>query len=105
MVMDSIKIGVYKEMDGYNFSIGPSIRDLIRKTFPNAFPANNVFVGYDTKSGFEKNFENIESYVYKALLGIRSDSDFEKIDSIEFVDSVTGKTMLKLNPSRHDKQV
>jgi hypothetical protein len=37
-------------MDGYSFSISPSIRDFIRKLFPNAHPANNIFVGYDTKA-------------------------------------------------------
>ncbi|MCE6991421.1 hypothetical protein [Dyadobacter sp. CY323] len=47
--MDAIKIRVNKQMDGYSFSISPSIRDFIRKLFPNAHPANNQFV--DTQTG------------------------------------------------------
>ena len=51
--MNAIKINVNKQLDGYSFSIAPSIRDFIKNLFPNAHPANNIFVGYDTKSDFE----------------------------------------------------
>ena len=51
--MEAIKISVNKQMDGYTFSITPSIRELIKSWFPNAHPANYIFVGFDTKSDFE----------------------------------------------------
>jgi hypothetical protein len=62
--MNAIKINVNKQMDGYSFSITPSIRNLIKKLFPNANPANNIFVGYDTKSDFEIYVGRLESYIY-----------------------------------------
>jgi hypothetical protein len=51
--MKAIKISVNKQMDGYTFSIAPSARLLIKSWFPDAHPANNIFVAYDTKSDFE----------------------------------------------------
>jgi hypothetical protein len=47
--MTSIKINVNKQLDGYSFSISPTIRNLIKTLFPNAHPANNILVAYDTK--------------------------------------------------------
>ena len=95
--MDSIKIGVHRQMDGFNFSISPSLRERIKSMFPNSYPANNIFIGYDTNSGFEKNFGRIESLIYPALLGISRAADLKKIGSIEFVDSTTDQTMLKVD--------
>lgn len=40
--MNEIKINVNKQMDGYTFSITPSIRQHIKRLFPNAHPANNI---------------------------------------------------------------
>ena len=45
--MKAIKISVNKQMDGYTFSIAPSARLLIKSWFPDAHPANNIFVAYD----------------------------------------------------------
>lgn len=89
--MNSIKINVNKQMDGYSFSITPSIRNLIKKLFPNANPANNIFVGYDTKSDFEIYVGRLESYIYPALLGIEDENDLDKLDEIQFIDTQTGK--------------
>jgi len=89
--MNSIKINVNKQMDGYSFSITPSIRNLIKKLFPNANPANNIFVGYDTKSDFETHVGRLESYIYPALLGIEDENDLDKLDEIQFIDTQTGK--------------
>lgn len=89
--MNAIKINVNKQMDGYSFSITPSIRNLIKKLFPNANPANNIFVGYDTKSDFEIYAGRLESYIYPALLGIEDENDLNKLDEIQFIDTQTGK--------------
>ncbi len=81
-------------MDGYNFSISPSIRKLIRGWFPDSHPANNIFVAYDTKSDFEGYYGKLENYIYPALLGIDNKSDLnKKVDEILFVDTQTGKVL------------
>ncbi len=98
--MDAIKINVNKQLDGFNFSIAPSIRELIRSLFPNAHPANNIFVGYDTKSGFEKDYSKIEPFIYPALLGVESQSELKrKVKEILFVDTQTGSILHTLDLS------
>lgn len=83
-------------MDGYTFSIAPSIRQLIRSWFPNAHPANNIFVAYDTKSNFEAYFGNLESYIYPALLGVENQTDLnKKVNEIIFIDTQTGNVLHK----------
>lgn len=71
--MNAIRINVNKQMDGYSFSITPSIRDFIKKLFPNAHPANNIFVAYDTRSDFEIYYGKLENYIFPALLGVDSE--------------------------------
>ena len=98
--MDAIKINVNKQLDGFNFSIAPPIRDLIRSLFPNASPATNVFVRYDIKSGFENNYNKLESFIYPALLGIENDAELrQKINEILFVDTQTGDVLHSLKLS------
>jgi hypothetical protein len=101
--MNSLKISVNKQLDGYSFSIAPSIREFIKKEFPNAYPANNIFVAYDTKSDFGLYYEKLENYIFPALLGIDNENDLKKIDEIEFVDSQTGNILHKVIP--HDEKV
>lgn len=96
--MNAIKINVNKQMDGYAFSISPSIRDLIKKLFPNAHPANNIFVGYDTRSNFEMYVGKLESYIYPALLGVDNNTDLNKLDEIQFIDTHTGNILHKVTP-------
>src|SRR5690349_5120444 len=96
--MIPIKINVNKQIDGYSFSITPTIRDFIKKLFPDAHPANNIFVGYDTKSDFEIYVGRLESYIYPALLGVDKDSDLLKLDEIQFIDTQTGNIIHKVTP-------
>ena len=92
--MEAIKIGVNKQMDGYTFSIAPSIRQLIKSWFPNSHPANTIFVAYDTKSDFEPYYGKLERYIYPALLGIDNQNDFnKKVDEILFIDTQTGNVL------------
>jgi hypothetical protein len=94
--MEAIKINVNKQIDGYTFSIGPSIRQLIKGWFPNSHPANNIFVSYDAKSNFEVYYGKLESYIYPALLGVENQTDFvEKINEIQFIDTQTGAILHK----------
>jgi hypothetical protein len=101
--MISLKISVNKQLDGYSFSISPSIRKLIKDTFPDAHPANNIFVAYDTKSDFDSYYGKLENNIFPALLGISKNSNLKKIDEIEFVDSQTGATLHTVTP--HDEKV
>ena len=97
--MEAIRINVNKEMDGYSFSITPSIRNLIKTMFPNAHPANGIFVAYDTKSNLGPYVEKLENYIYPVLLGVDSPKDLtRKIEEILFVDTKTGDVLAKLKP-------
>ena len=96
--MAAIKINVNKQMDGYSFSITPSIRDLIKNLFPDAHPANNIFVGYDTKSNFDIYAGRLENYIYPALLGLDNTHDLDKLDEILFIDTQTGNVLHKVTP-------
>jgi hypothetical protein len=96
--MNAIKINVNKQMDGYSFSITSSIRDFIKKLFPNAHPANNIFVGYDTKSDFEVYVGKLESHIYPALLGMDNANDLSQFGEIQFIDTQTGNVLHKLTP-------
>ncbi len=92
--MEAIRISVNKQMDGYTFSIAPSVRHLIKSWFPNAHPANNIFVSYDIKSDFELYYGKLESIIYPALLGVDNQSELkEKVDEIQFIDTQTGKVL------------
>ncbi len=85
-------------MDGYTFSITPSIRQMIKTWFPNSYPANNIFVAYDTKSDFEIYYGKLEAYIYPALLGVDSQNELrKKVNEIQFIDSQTGKVLHTLN--------
>jgi hypothetical protein len=94
--MEAIKISVYKEIDGYSFSIAPSLRQLIKSWFPNSNPANNIFVAYDTKSDFEVYYDRLERYIYPALLGVDDKTDLnKKVNEILFIDTQTGSILHK----------
>ncbi len=92
--MDAIQISVNKQLDGYTFSISPSVRALIKTWFPDAHPANIIFVSYDIKSGFEDFYTKLEALIYPAMLGIEKQSDLiQKIQEVRFVDTQTGKVL------------
>lgn len=92
--MEAIRISVNKQMDGYTFSIAPSIRQLIKTWFPDANPANNIFVAYDTKSDFELYYGRLESFIYPALLGVENQNDLnKKVNEIQFIDTQTGNVL------------
>ena len=101
--MTSLKINVNKQLDGYSFSIAPSVREFIKKIFPNAHPANNIFVAYDIKSDFDLYYGKLENYIFPALLGIDNNNDLKKIGEIEFIDTQTGNALRKVTP--HDKKI
>lgn len=96
--MNGITINVNKQMDGFTFSIAPSIREFIKNLFPNSHPANRIFVAYDTKSDFASYYGQLETHIFPALLGVDKQSDLKKIQEILFIDSQTGSVLHKVNP-------
>jgi hypothetical protein len=101
--MTSFKIYVSKQLDGYSFNLLPSVKESIKKKFPNANPANNIFVSYDLKSDFSIYYEKLETYIFPALLGLNENNDLDEIDKLEFVDSSTGNILHKM--ILHDEKV
>jgi hypothetical protein len=92
--MDTIKIRVSKQMDGYTFWILPNVRQLIKSWSPNFRPANAISVEYDLKSGFEHYYDKLESNIYSLLLGIDNPSDLiDRISEIQFIDTKTETVM------------
>jgi hypothetical protein len=100
--MTAIKINVNKQMDGYTFSITPSVRTFIKDLFPDSHPANRIFVAYDTKSDFEAYYGQLGDYIFPALLGFNDKNDLKQIEEIQFVDTQTGAVLHKII---HDKKV
>lgn len=96
--MNAIRINVNRQMDGYSFSISPSIRDFIKKQFPNAHPANNIFVGYDIESDFDAYAGKLETHIYPALLGVDNEYDLDLLGEIQFIDIQTGKVLFNVKP-------
>jgi len=95
--MNAIRIIVHKEMDGFTFSILPSVRDFIKNLFPESHPAARVYIGYDMTSGFDVLQSGIEKQIYPTLLGVEKEQLKKQIDKIEFINYQTGN-IEKVNP-------
>ena len=76
--MEALKINVNKQLDGYAFSIGPSVRKKIKSCFPNAYPANSLFISYDIKSDFMLQFDKFEGNIFPVLFGIGDQHELRK---------------------------
>lgn len=99
--MEAIKIRVSKNLDGFNFSILPSVRDLVRSLFPDARPANSIFVRYDIRDGIKNYPHALEEFIYPALLGVANQAELkQKVAEINFIDSQTDDVLhsLRLAP-------
>ncbi len=64
---DRNKNNVNKQMDGYSFSISPSIREIINRHIPNAHPVNNIFVVMMQKVNLKYIIANYISLPYQVL--------------------------------------
>jgi hypothetical protein len=92
--MEAIRISVNKQMDGYTFSITPSIRQMIKTWFPDSHPANNIFVAYDTKSDFELYYGKLATHIYPVLLGVDNQNELrKKVNEIQFIETQSGKVL------------
>ncbi len=101
--MDLIKVLVNKKMDGYTFSILPSVREYVKQLSPDAHPASTIFVAYDAKSDFEFNNGKLEKFILPALLGLQSFEELDRFLPINFVDTFTDKVLYQIMP--HDQEV
>jgi len=96
--MEAIRINVNKDMEGYTFSIGPTIRNRIKSWSPNFRPANHISVNYDIKSDFEVYSDKLESWIYPVLLGIDDKKDLkDKVNEIHFINPLTGELLQAIN--------
>lgn len=104
--MESIKIYVSKNMEGYSFRILPSTRKLIKDLIQNSKPAVGIYISYEIKSDFESFYPNIENQIYPALLGIKEQSDLlGKFNSIEFIDTSNNQIIHKLSLNEEELEV
>lgn len=73
-------------------------RDLLalKTLFPDAQPAENIFVQYDMKSGFEKYHPQLENYIFPVLVGFFNPDDLKKIKTVEFVKEPDGIVTYKI---------
>jgi hypothetical protein len=86
--MDRIKIYVNRQLDGYTFSLTPSMRNIVKRMFPDANPANNIFVAYETQSDVKSFGVRLKNLILPGLLGTENIKTNIKIS---FVDTKTGK--------------
>ncbi len=96
--MEPILINVNKSLDGFTFSLLPAVRAAVKARFPNAQPANLLFVNYDVKGNWAQHLDKLERFIYPALLGVDKIEDAHALGEILFVDNRTGDTLLKLRP-------
>jgi hypothetical protein len=45
-----------RQRDGISYTLNPTSRTIIKKTFPDAKVVNSVFIGCDTRADFENQF-------------------------------------------------
>lgn len=94
--MKGIVINVHKDMDGYTFSVPPSVRKLVVSKFPQANPVSRLFVGFDTRDDFELHHDRIERHISPVLLGLSSKRELKKFSPIQFVMRPSGKILYTL---------
>ena len=92
--MDTIKINVTKDMEGFIFVILPSMRSFIKSLNPNFRPARKISISYDPKSNFEEYNGKIVNWIYPVLLGVDDPNDLKgKVSEITFVNTETDEVM------------
>jgi len=96
--MLSVKIYVNKNQESVTFTILPSAREALKKMIPNAHPAININIKYDSKNNFADFYGDLEYYIYPALLGVTNQADLKQLQEILFVDTQTDVVLHKVMP-------
>ena len=90
--MDKIIIEVGVQLDGYTFRLSPRARAKLERESPNLPPPTSLFVGFDTRSDFEKIHGPMWQQIVSILTGISEDK-LKKIGDYEFVDPLTNRVI------------
>ena len=81
------KITIYYGIQGNGIKFNLATKDYktIKVLFPNAQPAEGVFVEYDFRTNFAEYHPQLERYVFPTLIGTPNDTDLKKIERVEFI--------------------
>ena len=69
---------------------------MLKDLFPDAQPAESIFIEYGMQSGFEKYRMQLENYIFPALVGFAHTDDLKKIKTVEFVKMPEGTVTYKI---------
>ena len=83
--MEKLTIYYGIQGNGIKFGLPPKHYKIIKALFPEAQPAEGIFVEYDFRTNFAEYHPQLERYVFPALIGTPNDADLKKIERIEFV--------------------
>jgi hypothetical protein len=68
--MDTLKIEVSKQMDGFVFGLDPRVQRDLSLAFPLLKPLKSIFVSYDTKSDWTNLYSRLQKHIFPALVGL-----------------------------------
>ncbi len=92
--MDTLKIEVSKQMDGFVFGLDPRVQRELSIAFPLLKPLKSIFVSYDTKSDWTNLYARLQKHIFPALVGIDDATDWHgKIREVRFVEAVTDRSI------------
>ena len=90
--MDKIIIEVGVQLYGYTFRISPRTRAKLERESPNLPPPTSLFVGFDTRSDFEKIHGSMWQQIVSILTGLSEDK-LKKLGGYDFVDPLTNQVI------------
>ena len=94
--MEKLTIRYNYRGNGVAFAIKWGDLMALKNLFPDAHPAESIFVEYPMKSGFETYHTQLENYIFPALVGFPHPSDLTKIKYVEFIKMPEGTVTYKI---------
>lgn len=93
--MNNLKlvIQVAQQIDGYVFATTLQTRQMLKRLVPESYPANRIFVNYDTQSDFSKHYHRLENFIMFALLGLDNLEAMPVGTRIDFIDNQNEKVL------------
>jgi hypothetical protein len=90
--MDTLKIEVNKQMDGFVFGLDPRVQQELSIAFPLLKPLKSIFVSYDTKSDWTNLYSRLQKHIFPALVGLDDAAEWHgKIKEVRFIEAVTNR--------------